>query len=132
MEISKPLLEKALRHSWTGDTSSVPNEWSEKNASRGQCVPTALVAQDYLGGDLQKLVTIFEGTEESHYRNLLDDGSIFDASCSQYPADQVLAQTAVALNGFSSVREKRLSEPDVVRRYELLKTRVRQELSRLQ
>ncbi len=132
MEVSKTTLTNALRYGWTSDTSSVPSEWSETNASRGQCVPTALVAQDYLGGEIEKLVTVFGGKEESHYRNLLDDGSIFDASCSQYPINQVLTPAVVALNGFSSIREKRLSEPDVMRRYELLKTRVQQKLANTQ
>lgn len=129
MEVTKAQLQIALEHSWTQETSSTPNEWSEAKASRGQCVPTALVAQDYLGGDLQKLTTVFNGHEESHYRNVLDDGSIFDASRSQYPDDQELRVASVALGGFGSIREKRLSEPETRRRYELLKSKVQQNIT---
>lgn len=128
MEVTKTQLQIALEHSWTQETSSTPSEWSETKASRGQCVPTALVAQDYLGGDLQKLTTIFNGHEESHYRNVLDDGTVFDASRSQYPDDQELQVASVTLGGFGSIREKRLSEPETRRRYELLKSKVQQNI----
>ena len=101
MEIAKERLLTAFEQCWTSETSSVPSEWSEEEASRGQCVPTALVAQDYLGADLQKLTTVFNGREESHYRNVLDDGTIFDASRSQYPRDQDLHIVEVTLSGFS-------------------------------
>ncbi len=129
MEVTKAQLQVAIEHSWTQETSSTPSGWSEANASRGQCVPTALVAQDFLGGDLQKLTTVFNGHEESHYRNVLDDGSVFDATRSQYPEDQELQIADVILGGFSSIRDKRLSEPATRRRYELLKARVEQNLS---
>lgn len=129
MEVTKAQLQVALEHSWIQETSSTPKTWSEVKASRGQCVPTALVAQDYLGGNLQKLTTVFDGHEESHYRNIIDDGSIFDATRSQYPEDQELQIVDVVLGGFSSIRDKRLSEPVTRRRYELLKSRVEQNLS---
>ena len=124
MEVTKEQLQTALEKSWARETSSTPEEWSEVNSSRGQCVPTALVAQDYLGGELQKLTTTFNGQEESHYRNILPDGSIFDASRSQYPESQTLQVTTVALSGFSTVRDKRLSEEGTMQRYTLLKERV--------
>ena len=117
MEVTKEQLQTAFEKSWARETSSVPEEWDEARASRGQCVPTALVAQDYLGGELQRLTTVFNGQEESHYRNVLPDGSIFDASRSQYPENQDLEITEVALNGFNSVRDKRLSEEDTLKRY---------------
>ena len=131
MEITKERLLTAFEQCWTSETSSTPSEWSEEEASRGQCVPTALVAQDYLGGDLQKLTTVFNGREESHYRNVLDDGTIFDASRSQYPDGQELAIAEVDLAGFDSIREKRLSEIDVRHRYETLLRRV-EKLLRIQ
>ena len=129
MEITKAQLQSALERSWIQETSSVPDEWSEENPSRGQCVPTALVAQDYLGGGLQKLNTVFNGHEEGHYRNVLADGTIFDACRSQYPDDQELTITDVALKGFASIREKRLNEPDVRRRYEQLRLLVKQKFA---
>lgn len=128
-DLQKEQLQAAIEKSWTRETSSVPDEWSEEQASRGQCVPTALVVQDYLGGELQRLVTVFGGQQESHYRNILPDGSIFDASRSQYPDSQNLHITEVVLNGFSSIRDKRLSEKDTRHRYQLLKGLVERQLS---
>lgn len=127
-DLQKAQLQLALEKSWTRETSSAPDEWSGEWTSRGQCVPTALVAQDYLGGELQRLVTVFNGKEESHYRNLLPDGSIFDATRTQYPESQDLKVTEVSLNGFGSIREKRLSETNTLRRYQSLKSLVEQQL----
>lgn len=53
--LQKEQLQTAIEKSWIRETSSVPDEWSEELASRGQCVPTALVVQDYLGGELQNI-----------------------------------------------------------------------------
>ena len=125
----KKQLQTAIEKSWIRETSNVPDEWSEEWSSRGQCVPTALVVQDYLGGELQKLVTVFGGREESHYRNILPDGSVFDASRSQYPDNQDLQIAEVELNGFSSIRDKRLSEENTLHRYQLLKRLVERQLS---
>ena len=126
MEVSRTALLGALEQSWTSETSISPSEWSKDNPARGQCVPTALVAQDYLGGELEKLTTEYNSKAESHYRNILPDGVIFDASRQQYPDNQVLVPTTVDLKGFDSLRAKRLSEPDTLRRYKVLKSSVQQ------
>ena len=131
IKLTTSQLQEALELSWSRETSSVPVDWSEAAKSRGQCVPTALVAQYYLGGDLQKLATTFNGYKESHYRNILHDGTIFDATRSQYPDGQELAIAEVDLAGFDSIREKRLSEIDVRHRYETLLRRV-EKLLRIQ
>ena len=128
MEIDTTSLSTALEASWSRETSSTPEEWSKSKPSRGQCVPTALVVQDYLGGDLQKLSTTFNGKRESHYRNILPDGCIFDATRSQYPTDQPLEIEEVELNKHGSIREKRLSELDTLHRYEMLKAVVSKKL----
>lgn len=128
MEIDPTALSTALEASWSQETSSTPEEWSKSKPSRGQCVPTALVAQDYLGGDLQKLSTTFNGKRETHYRNILPDGSIFDATRSQYPVDQPLQVEDVELNNHISIREKRLAELDTLHRYEILKAEVAKRL----
>ncbi len=124
MEINTAYLRTALEASWSRETSSTSDEWSENRPSRGQCVPTALVAQDFLGGDLQKLSTVFNAKQESHYRNVLPDGRIFDATRLQYPDNQPLQVDKVELKGFGSIREKLLSEPDTLRRYQILKEAV--------
>ena len=38
---------------WSADTSYSPDLWSDSNPSLGQCVPTALLIHDLLGGEIQ-------------------------------------------------------------------------------
>ncbi len=80
-------LTTAITSSWSLDTTSSPAEWSDQTPARGQCVPTSLVVQDYLGGDIERLATVYNGAPETHYRNQID-GQIIDLSRSQYPIGQ--------------------------------------------
>lgn len=126
MEIDLETLTRAIRDSWDADTASEASDWSLENKARGQCVPTVLVVQDYMGGELEKLLTVLDGKEESHYRNRLDDGTIVDITREQYPEDQKLQLAQVDLKGAMSVREKRLSDSDTHERYIRLRDRVDQ------
>lgn len=87
-------LTTAIQQSWSHETTSTPDEWSAEHSARGQCVPTSLVVQDYLGGDLERLATIYRDVRETHYRNVVD-GEIIDLSRSQYPADQLFESAPV-------------------------------------
>lgn len=80
-------LTSAITASWSQETTSTPNEWSDTLPARGQCVPTSLVVQDYLGGDIERLATVHNGAPETHYRNIIG-GQIIDLSRSQYPIGQ--------------------------------------------
>ena len=122
-------LTEAIEASWAADTTFDASEWSPENPARGQCVATSLVVQHFLGGELQKLTTIFEGQPETHYRNVFTDGTVVDLTCRQYPADQPLTPAIVDLKSFPSIREKRLNELVTKRKYELLLARVIKGLS---
>lgn len=122
-------LRSSLEASWSDETCFNTAEWSIKNPARGQCVVTALIVQYYFGGELRKVTTVFQGQPESHYFNLLPDDSEVDFSRQQYPADQVLAPSDVNLHGYASVRAKMLHEPDTLRRYNLLLSRVEARLA---
>jgi hypothetical protein len=117
-------LQKAIEVSWAADTAFVADKWSIENPARGQCVATALVVQYYFGGELQKLATVFEGRPETHYRNIMSDGSVIDLTRSQYPAAQELIPAEVNLKGAASIREKRLRDPVTKQKYQLLQDRV--------
>jgi len=117
-------ISKALAASWSYDTAYPDDTWSAQSPARSQCVGTALVVQHFLGGELEKLTTIYNNQPELHYRNILPDGQIIDLTCAQYPPNQQLSQSTVNLHGFSSAREKMLSEPDTRIRYELLLRKV--------
>jgi hypothetical protein len=75
-----------IRRAWSRETSASPDEWTPWNRSRGQCAITAVIVQDCIGGKLIRTVaTKPDGTEESHYANLLDNGVEYDLTASQFP-----------------------------------------------
>ena len=115
---------KALEESWCADTAFNKNDWSPENSARGQCVVSSLVIQDYFGGDLLKYSVAGEGLSETHYFNRLSDGRLIDTTEKQYTSPVSLTPAPVSFDGFSSIREKRLSDDDTRLRYELLKARV--------
>ncbi len=127
MEVSLSQLEVALQKSWCDETRS-PMVSNSANPARGQCVPTALVVQDLLGGDLDKLETIFDGRRETHYRNLLLDKRVIDFTRSQYPPEQVLAVSNPKLGGYHSLRDKLIADNETKRRFLLLKELVYKQL----
>jgi hypothetical protein len=128
MEHTLKELTTALHNSWTRETSSSPDEWSEDNPARGQCVASALVMQDYLGGDLLRYEVTSKSIHEMHYCNLLDDGTVVDTTSSQYKEPVNMIVEPVDLKGFSSTREKRLADKATNNRYQLLKQFVTNQL----
>jgi hypothetical protein len=109
-------LVQAIQQSWDGETSVAP-DWTESLPSRGQCAVTALVVQDYLGGDLLRATV--EGT--SHYWNRLPDGQIVDLSREQFDLFE-------PVNVERRTREYVLSYPDTADRYRKLALRTRNHL----
>ncbi|QQS21967.1 hypothetical protein IPM09_00200 [Candidatus Saccharibacteria bacterium] len=121
MSFSPDTLTHIVRKSWSKDTTSSPDEWDAGlTPARGQCVPTSLVVQDYLGGTLDRLATEFHGTRETHYRNILGDGTVIDISRDQYPVDQQFEPAPVD----GDTREYVLENENTRRRYRLLAERV--------
>lgn len=117
MAQSKEKVVSAIRNSWDGETSASPEVWTPATPALGQCVPSSLVAQDMFGGEIQRLATERDGVHETHYRNVLPDGSTLDISGDQYPRDQQFAPAPVEGGG---VREYVLGNENTVRRYHLL------------
>ena len=117
-------LKRVLEKSWSKETSADSKKWSSKNPAWGQCVVTALVVQDFFGGKLLKGIVRIEDIEYidnvwSHYWNQLPDGSKIDLTKSQFPKKTIMPQ------GDLAYRKYVLSYPNVVRRYEILKQRVK-------
>ncbi len=123
-------LSHALQKSWSKQTSSNPNEWSKDNPARGQCVPTALVIQDYLGGDLVRYEVSTKRLKETHYANLTEDKSLIDLTICQYQEPVKMIIKPVNLANFDSVRNKRLSDKSTKDRYLLLKKLVAKDLNK--
>lgn len=105
-------LAAALRRAWSAETAA-NCIWSSRVPSRGQCAVTALVIQDFLGGEL--LRTEVDGV--SHYWNRLADGSEVDLTRSQF-------EQFVPAEIQTRPRAYVLLYPDTCRRYRLLRNRV--------
>jgi hypothetical protein len=73
-------LEIAFAAVWSRGTSADPESWSDHNPASGQCAVTALVIQDYLGGELRR----GEAGAISHYWNLLPSGEEVDLTRHQF------------------------------------------------
>lgn len=128
MKPSVETLIKALHNSWSANTCFDASEWSTDNPARGQCVVSSLIVQKYLGGELQRYRVTGNGIVETHYCNILDDGTLLDTTASQYKQPMTFKVAPIELKGFTSIREKRLSEIETRSRYELLLSRVQQQL----
>lgn len=115
---------KALEVSWARDTAFDNNDWSPENPARGHCVVSCLIVQDYFGGELLGYSVEGPDIRETHFVNQLEDGTVIDTTRSQYTDTVQMTLKSVRLEGFESIREKRLGDDDTRRRYELLKGRV--------
>lgn len=74
--MDRNLIESLLIQCWSSETSSV---WSQDNPARGQCDVTAIVINDFFGGEILK--TFLEG--QPHFYNRIDRVS-YDFTASQF------------------------------------------------
>ena len=98
-EVIRHDLEAAIRAAWALDTCDPvdADDWSEANASRGQCGSTALTIHDLLGGEL--LIAEVRRTDGSrqgvHYWNLLPDGTEVDLTREQFASNEVVQEPRI-------------------------------------
>jgi hypothetical protein len=111
-------LLRALRHSWSQDTSGFPGRWTIENPACGQCSVSALVVQDYLGGEIQRFIVVDAGQDMRHVANLLPGGVLLDATASQFSSVPVYVPRA------NESRFNALDHENTVDRYEILARRV--------
>jgi hypothetical protein len=129
--VNESELEQALQSSWCRETCSPSSQpqWSPENPAWGQCAVTALVVQDYRGGDMVWATAFLPDDRQiSHYFNLIN-GEEKDYTRQQYPVGTKIPLGISRLQGFATTRDYVLSNEDTVRRYELLKRRVEERLS---
>ena len=108
---------KALEISWSLKSST---KWKKTNPALGQCGVTALVAQDYLGGEIIKTwVEKPGGIALWHYYNLVENQSI-DFTISQF-------DEAIDYDNIPSSREEAFSDTNITQ-YAHLKSAVQTEL----
>jgi hypothetical protein len=121
----KQKLTNALRESWGTDTGfSTPEDIANGNPARAQCVPSSLVVQDYLGGEIVRYHVTGKGINEKHYFNILDDGTKFDTTGCQYTIPVKMELAPVELGKYRSIREKRLDDDETREKYINLKRKV--------
>jgi hypothetical protein len=106
-----------IRKAWGPDTALNSDTWSAERPEVGQSAVSALLIDDLYEFPVQRgLATLPDGSTDSHYWN---DG--VDLTIRQYPIG-----TTIELRDGPQREEARaylLSNPDVVRRYAILKAR---------
>lgn len=122
-------LSEALQASWDADTAYNPEQWSQENKARGQCVVSSLIVQDYFGGDLIRYEINEDQLHETHYMNQLSDGTVIDTTASQYTSPANMKRKPIDTSEFASIRDKRLADKSTAARYETLKRRVERRLT---
>jgi len=110
LELDK--LKNALLKSWNKETAM--GGWMAENPSLNQCAVTALVVQDFFGGDLLRCKMT---NGDSHYWNRLPNGDEVDLTYEQFThiEGKPMKETTV-------VRERQyvLSFPNTMLRYGIL------------
>ena len=125
-----PKLEEMLKRAWCEQTTK---NWSPENPALGHCAVTALVVQDYLGGDIVRTEAVLpDEKKDPHYYNIID-GQEIDLTKQQFPERTIIPKGIEKLQGikegkpigpFRSTREYILAFPETAKRYDILKLRV--------
>src|SRR5271157_2945689 len=96
--VSLAQLEDAIRASWSIETCDPVDrgDWTTDLACRGQCGVTALVVQDWVGGELLEAVVLhLDGTHQGyHYWNRLA-GVDVDLTRAQFTRGEVIQESTV-------------------------------------
>lgn len=117
-------LEKALLKSWSKETSYCPTEWNELNLSFGQCAITALIVNDYFGGDIVWSEALLpNGQKISHFFNMIN-GKEVDLTRSQFPEGTIVPKGIEKKKNFATTRDYLISYEDKNSRYAVLKEKV--------
>jgi hypothetical protein len=104
-------LVKAIAESWRRETSDDPRRWSFDNPALGQCAVTALIVQDFFGGDL--LCANINLTR--HYWNRLPNRCELDLTKGQFK------EVAISGAPIESTRQYVLSFSTTRRNYKRLR-----------
>ena len=108
-----------LRSSWCKETAhpSYQKDWTEENPAYGQCAVTALIMQEILGGDIYECTV----NRKRHFYNVTSDGKIYDFTQEQFGGAFIVYD-----NIKERTRESLLKVTNVKERYELLKSRMKE------
>lgn len=120
-------LESTIRQAWAKRTDDYSQELLKADEpSAGQCAVTALVVQDYFGGEIVNTIATSPHNPVvscSHYFNIIDECEI-DLTKQQFIDGVKFSKAEPKTKGFSSTRDYMLSYPATAERYLVLKSRV--------
>ena len=116
-------LYRTLWHVWKRETCAerMREDWTEENATLGQCTITAFLAQDIFGG---RVWGVPLGDGNYHCFNVVDD-KVFDLTSEQF-GDRKLDYTL----RYEQLRHDHFMKPGKRDRYEMLKTGLTQHIMR--
>jgi len=119
LEVDLKLLELILQKSWSRETCypSLQKKWSNDNPALGQCAITALIVQDYFGGELLYCKHF------QHYWNKLPDGKEVDLTKSQFPNNAKICFDEIETREFV-LESKMVEKEKTMERYTMLKKHV--------
>lgn len=116
------MIKVLLKASWCAETAY--GKWDHHIPSLNQCAVTALIVQDYFGGKiLRRKMT----NGNNHFLNKLPDDTEIDLTESQFI---VVAAKPIKSETIVYSRSRLLRHLSVVKRYELLKQRVQDNLDK--
>lgn len=111
-----------IRRAWSVETAAGGN-FDPECPSRGQCAVTALVVQDWFGGELLRAMV----GNESHYWNLIPGMGEIDLTREQYPRDRDILRGVVVPRSRLLEGERTVSA-HTPERYEALKKAVARQI----
>lgn len=123
-------LEKVLRNIWARETSSDAQNWNSTNPAWGQCAVTALLVNDYFGGEIVWAeAKLPDGRSVSHYFNKINEKEVDLTRC-QFPEGTCILQGVEKKKEYASTREYVLRAPGSTtkERYEILKQKIEENL----
>ena len=89
-------LEEVIRASWSEDTVDPDDGWLPDVPSHGHCDVTALIVQDYLGGDLLGADVHLNGERiMAHMWNRLPSGIDIDLTRDQFRNGEIVGEPHV-------------------------------------
>ena len=91
--------------------------WSPENPSYGMCAITALIVNDYFGGEIAKIYV----DNDSHYFNLIDN-QIIDLTSEQFGHE-------IDYTGYKVVKRQDILTDDTRKRYNVLKNELEKQLT---
>jgi len=115
----------ALRKCWSRETCYLPDQekWSADNPAFGQCAVTALVVQDFLGGE------ILYCKHYHHYWNRLPDATIGDSTNEQFDENVNPCPYKIVLRKYI-LESERAKKVETFKRYLVLKRKVNKIIKR--